>query len=504
MSGDRIASGDGFASGANGTGGGETSGVVVVGGGIAGVAASVALAERGVAVTLVEREGSLGGRAGAFPHKLASGQTVEMERGFHAFFRQYYTLRDLLRRVSPDLSILRPLVDYPVLGPHGQRVSFTGLPRRTPWNIVGMMRRTPELDLRALRHVDVRRAMAMLAYHPRRTTDRFDHLSAAEYLDSLRFPPEARRMLFEVFSHSFFNPEEDMSAAELLLMFHFYFVGNPEGLIFDVVRAPFSRAIWEPMGDYLRSLGVSVLTGTSVVSLQRSEGQWHAELSGGTARAPVVTAPAVVLALDVPGVRLLVERSSLAGTATGEAIRKVGVTNPFAVWRLYLDTPTAPHRAPFIGTAGHPLLDNISLFHDIEDESREWAARHGGSVVELHAYAVPVGTDEATIKRNMLAGLRRLYPETRTARVLDEIYLLRRDCPSFGPGETASRPGVLTAAPNLYLAGDYVRLNTPSALMERAALSGFLAANHILEKQGRKPHATTSIPSRGMLGALAA
>ena len=46
----------------------------------------------------------------------------------------------------------------------------------------------------------------------------------------------ARRMMFDVFSHSFFNPEEHMSAADLLMMFHFYFSGNPEGLIFDVSK----------------------------------------------------------------------------------------------------------------------------------------------------------------------------------------------------------------------------------------------------------------------------
>ena len=40
-------------------------------------------------------------------------------------------------------------------------------------------------------------------------------------------------MLFEVFAHSFFNGEDEMSAAEMIAMFHFYFLGNPEGLLFD-------------------------------------------------------------------------------------------------------------------------------------------------------------------------------------------------------------------------------------------------------------------------------
>ena len=61
--------------------------VVIAGAGLAGCAAATVLAERGVGVTLVEREGHLGGRLGAWTETLANGSTVEMERGFHAFFR---------------------------------------------------------------------------------------------------------------------------------------------------------------------------------------------------------------------------------------------------------------------------------------------------------------------------------------------------------------------------------------------------------------------------------
>jgi hypothetical protein len=42
------------------------------------------------------------------------------------------------------------------------------------------------------------------------------------------------------------------------MMFHFYFVGNPEGLIFDVVRRPFSTAIWRRSPATCESIGVEV------------------------------------------------------------------------------------------------------------------------------------------------------------------------------------------------------------------------------------------------------
>ena len=490
------------ASTAGGAGPAATRTAVVVGGGIAGTAAATVLAERGVATVLLEREAALGGRAGAFPLRLATGETVQMERGFHAFFRQYYNLRALLRRISPDLDILTPLDDYPILGPDGAHQSLVGLPKRAPWNVAALTRRTPELTLAALRRVGVREALAMLAFDAHHTYQRHDQRSAADYLDSLRFPAAARRMLFDVFAHSFFNPEREMSAAELLMMFHFYFTGSHEGLIFDVVRAPFSTAIWQPLRRYLTNLGVRVATGTAVTRLAREAGRWVVAF-GDRGRAPI-HADAVVLALDVPGLQRLLPETPLLRGAWADALSGLQTTLPFAVWRLWLDRPTAPGRAPFAGTAGFPLLDNISLFHLFEDESRAWADARGGAVVELHAYAVPEAATGADIKAALIAGLHLLYPETRTARVIDEAFLLRRDCPAFRPGSHASRPGVVTPHPGVYLAGDFVRLQQPAALMERAAASGITAANAILQHWNLPAEPLASVRDHGMLPGIAA
>src|SRR6185295_9363176 len=48
--------------------------VLVVGAGLAGMSAAIRLAERGYAVRLVERNAHLGGKLGAWPHALASGE----------------------------------------------------------------------------------------------------------------------------------------------------------------------------------------------------------------------------------------------------------------------------------------------------------------------------------------------------------------------------------------------------------------------------------------------
>ncbi|MFP2924132.1 FAD-dependent oxidoreductase [Pyxidicoccus sp. 3LG] len=383
--------------------------VAVVGGGLAGLAAATVLAERGASVTVLERESFLGGRVGSWMERLEDGESFEMERGFHAFFRQYYNLRALLRRVDPRLERLRKLEDYPILGAAGEVESFSRLPALPPFNVLGLIRRTSTLKLTDLVHMDVRAALAMLAFDQERTYARHDGRTAREYLDSLRFPLHARRMLFDVFSHSFFNPEEALSAAELLMMFHFYFMGNPEGLVFDVLDDPFATAVWLPLRRYLEGLGVRFRLGEEVTAVALREGGGVRVMSGQGAHVDV---DAAVLSTSVEPLKRMVAGSpDLRDVAWRQRIDSLALTSPFAVWRLWLDRPSARGRHPFVGTTGMGTLDNISLYHLCEGESRRWASRTGGAVVELHGYGLPLDVDEASVRRELLDGLHRLYPE---------------------------------------------------------------------------------------------
>ncbi|MEZ4265962.1 MAG: FAD-dependent oxidoreductase [Myxococcota bacterium] len=473
--------------------------VVVAGGGLAGCAAATVLAERGAEVTVVEREPVLGGRVSAVADRLVNGELIEMERGFHAFFRQYYNLRAFMRRFDPELASLVSLDDYPLLGPGGRAESFAGLPRTTPLNVATLVWRTPSLGLADLAQVDKRQAMEMLRYSPERTWRRFDELSASRWLDALRFPPRARQMLFDVFAHSFFDAEHEMSAARMIEMFHLYFTGNPEGLVFDVMAKPFSKGLWEPARKHLQSLGVRFRLGTRVERVERSARGLEVVTSGETERAD-----AIVLATTVGGLKTLVAASGDSLPA-GLRAQAAGLqsTRPFAVWRLWLDGPTRPGRSAFAGTAGCGLLDNISLLHLYQDEARDFAERTGGSVVELHAYAIAPGTDEAAIRRQLWEPAVALYPELASARVIDERFLLRDDCPAFPPGGHASRPTVATEDPAVVLAGDYVRLPFPAALMEAAVSSGFLAANQLLANLGVAGEPLWSVPVRGVFAGKA-
>jgi isorenieratene synthase len=278
-------------------------------------------------------------------------------------------------------------------------------------------------------------------------------------------------------------------------------MANPEGLVFDVLDDEFEASLWTPFREYLEAHGVSLRLGTRAVSLERESGSWTVTCADGAgAAAEPERSDGVVMAVTVPGLQAVLEASPRLGSpAWRRDVEALRLTLPFVVWRLWLDRPVAEERQPFVGTAGYGVLDNISVYETFEAESRRWADRTGGSVVELHAYAVPEHMTEEELRETMLAGLHDLYPETRDAGVIHEVFRIDRDCPAFPPRGHAARPGVDTPVEGLTLAGDFVRLDFPSALMEKAAASGFLAANRLLARWEVEPEPVWSVPRYGPL-----
>jgi isorenieratene synthase len=470
--------------------------IVVVGGGIAGLAAAVGLAERGVSVDVVERHPYLGGRVAGWSEALPDGTQVAMNRGFHAFFRQYYNLRNLLRRLDSRLSMLTPVDDYPLIDGLGRRDTFRGLPSSPPLNAIAFTLRSPTFRVRDLVRLNARAAAPLAAVSVPDVYHRLDHRDADSFLRDINFPDAARHLAFEVFSRSFFAEPTELSAAELAAMFHIYFLGSSEGLVFDVANANFDAALWNPMRAYLESMGVRIRAGVSVTGVHTGE-----RMSVNCDDGARLDADGVVLATDVAGLQRVVENSpGLGDDDWRKLVAKLGVAPAFVVQRLWLDRTVNSERAAFVGTGGRPPLDNVSVLDRYEREAKEYRERTGGSVVELHSYAV---TDHGPdVNARLLARLHELYPETKDAAVVAQKTLCRNDCPRFAPGDFADRPGVMTPHPGVVLAGDGIRIDLPVALMERAATTGWAAANNLLARFGIRGHPLYTVPNHGRMGML--
>jgi carotenoid phi-ring synthase / carotenoid chi-ring synthase len=465
--------------------------VVVAGGGIAGLAAAVGLAERGVPVIMIEPQDQLGGRVRSWPVTHGDDH-VTMSRGFHAFFLQYYNLRALLRRVDPDLQSLVAVSDYPLISADGHTDSFAGIPRTPPLNFAAFVARSPSFPLRDLAAVNVPAALELLDVDFPTTFSRYDGESAAEFLDRLQFPAKARHLALEVFARSFFAPPDEFSAGELVAMFHTYFLGSSEGLLFEVPRDDYDSCLWSPLRRYLERLGTEVRLGDSVAWIDAGDEQLRVGMESGTE----LEADALVLATDPATLRRLALGSALGDEVWRDRLAAMRAAPPFAVWRLWLDRLVADDRPAFLGTSGFGPLDNVSVLERFEEGARNWSSAHGGSVVELHAYALVGEPDERELKDQLLAALHRVYPELEPAAIVAEEWLMKGDCPLWDTSPWEQRPITQTPHPRIVLAGDGIRCDFPVALMERAATTGFLAANHVLHIYGLAGHDLWTVPMK--------
>ena len=186
-------------------------------------------------------------RVRSWPVTLPDGGSGQMSRGFHAFFRQYYNLQGSAAPHRPDPRAAAPARRLPAwCAPVAARTPSRGSHALRRWNLAAFVARSPSFDLAGLAAVDVDAALGLLDVDFPSTYAALDGVSAAEVLDRLRFPEQARHLALEVFARSFFADPREFSGAELVAMFHMYFVGSAEGLLFDVPRDDYDSTLWAP------------------------------------------------------------------------------------------------------------------------------------------------------------------------------------------------------------------------------------------------------------------
>lgn len=575
----------------------EKRSVVVVGGGLAGLVAATELAARHFDVTLVERAAQLGGKLTAWTVR-ALGAEFPVEHGFHGFFAQYYNLRQLLDAagVAADL---RPSPGYPVLFADRAPETFGRTTRLFPFNLLSVVRQSHALKLGDFRR-DGDGLYDLMKYDGERTFARFDGVDFARFAVEGRINRPMVDTVLAPFGKTTLNRLERLSAAEAIRFFHFYMMGNPEGLGFSYLARDSVTAVVAPLRRRLEALGGRVLVGKGARRLVRDGDRVarvvidarpapeprvalaEADVGAGWRALPMADGSSVflrrqgdeVVALDgrcthmgcpvaldgdgfrcpchggrfdgdgrpvagppqAPLGRLAVRRDSgklLVGDAVaageevlacdwcvvacevrglqelaaasdpelGRHVAGLGEADPYVVWRLWLDKPTAPSRLPFYTTARFRFTDSLAIYSAFQEPFVSWARRSGGSVVEVHAYAIapeamlPAAGLRAVMWRELLS----LLPELAGARVLHDEFQQQSNFTRWAPGDHARRPATTTPLANLMLAGDHVRLPAPAALMEAAAMSGRLAANAILEREGLRQIPVPTVALKGPL-----
>ncbi|HCF28070.1 MAG TPA: UDP-galactopyranose mutase [Cyanobacteria bacterium UBA11049] len=253
----------------------QAKSVVVVGGGLAGLACAYELSQRGFEVTLLEKSPQLGGKIASWSIQVA-GETFIMEHGFHGFFPQYYNLNSLVAELDIRENF-QSLNSYSVLYRNGKYQPEVFRPSHSafPWNIVDLAIASPNrlrwgINLTKWEHWQVFRAIT--GFQTQKSFQRLDGLSVAEWVKQ-DFPQGLYDLYFLPFAKSSLNAPDRMSVGELMQFFHFYFFGNPEGLAFNGTREDMGTSLVQPIAKAIESKGGRIITDANVSEIRLQQGR---------------------------------------------------------------------------------------------------------------------------------------------------------------------------------------------------------------------------------------
>jgi carotenoid phi-ring synthase / carotenoid chi-ring synthase len=460
--------------------------VAVIGAGVAGMRAALLLAKRGCHVTLYEANEYLGGKLGSWKIPNPQSTTGEswISHGFHAIFGHYYNFKAFLNELS--CSELQRVTDYEIFGLDGQRFGFKGLWKTPIFNLISMaflgvfrardVVKAPTRDLMGL----------FLEYDKETTFKKFDGVSFAKF-DELAALPRSLKLAFHTFGRAFFASPDKLSLAELIKCFHYYYLSQDSGLLYDYPTRDYQLWILEPFRKAFEAAGGTLRLKTPVAHISRSGVGF--DLDGVNFDSVIVATPAqqaknLVASLD---------------EALGQRMKDIKKSQRYAVWRIWIDRDLRDGLAMFVITEKVRVLDSVTLFHRYEKETIDSLKSPTKAVLELHCYAMPDDVTDGDVRALFSQELEKHFPEVKGFSVLHESLQIRDDFTAFHVGQAALRPGVESGISGLYFAGDWVDLPIPAMLLEAACTSGLWAANSILRTLGLAQAPVETVATRGVL-----
>lgn len=448
------------------------SGAVVVGGGLAGIAAALRLADGGRRVTLVEGRPRLGGAASSFRR----GE-LSVDNGQHVFLRCCSAYRGLLDRLGvTDRVVLQPRLDIPVLRADGRRARLRrtpGLP--APLHLAATLTRfgllSPGDRARA-----VRGAVALRRLDP--DDPALDDRTLGEFLRAHGQDDAVIETLWGVVATATLNLEPDEASLALAArVFRTGLLDHAAAGDVGHAAAPLGELHSEAAQAALAAAGVEVLLGHRVDAVGPDRVVFVSG-TGGRQVDRVWLADTVVLA--VPPAAALATAPSLLGTRAGTAAA-LGTTPIVNVHVVYDRQVTD---LPFAAAVGSP----VQWFFDRTESSGLRRTRPAGQylAVTVSAATSTIDVGSRILQERYVAELARLLPAARDARVVD-AFVTRERHATFrqAPGTAALRPPPGAPDRALLLAGSWTATGWPDT-MESAVRSGLAAADEALGRPLRR------------------
>ena len=441
---------------------------MVLGGGLAGMAAACHLLDAGYAVTLVEKRPFLGGRAYSFTDAETGAQ---VDNGQHVFLGCCTYYIEFLKKLGTlDKARIQRRLRVPVLHASGKAGTLYSVPLPAPFHLLPAFLGYPHLGWRD--KLLGLYALAQVRIANRRSA-RAANISFYDWLKAQRQSEHAIANFWDLVVRPTANDDSrNVSASMGLMIFQEGLLKTRHGADMGYATVGLSELMGEPARDYIQARGGALLLGR-------------------------------------PATRLLLEDGRVAGVelAGGETLRAGWYVSalPFGVLKGLL--PDSLAQEPFFSRLGQltsaPIVD-LHIWYDGPVLEEEFVAVLGSPIqwvfnrsriqgrsgpgqclcVSLSAAWEHMGLPKEALRETFAREMARVFPKAAQARI-ERFLVVKEERATFRalPGSEALRPPTATPVPNLLLAGEWTDTGWPST-MEGAVRSGVHAARAI--QGGRK------------------
>ena len=440
--------------------------VVIIGGGIAGLATAVRLIQNGIKPIVLEKRPFLGGRAFSFVDK-DSGE--EIDNGQHVFvgacdqFQQY--ISDI---GASDQIRLEERIGFPVL----KNGNTSWLRAR---NLPGLL-----ANLSALlgyKHVGLtgklRILWGLLSIKLTRLgrNSTLDQFTFDDWLRDHAQNDETIRNFWNLIILPSLNDEiTGVSAHTGIELFKVALLGAVENPAMGIPLTGLSTLVGDNAKKFIESKGGEIHTGIDVKSLNIDKGQ----ITGvRTMSDELIEGEAVVSAVPAAAMVSLIPGGNDGQDdffTPAESVR----TAPIVAVHIWYDRPVLTEK--FVATLDSPLQ---WVFNDTDLKGRDEPGQH--IVISLSGAWEWQDRSKHELRDIFTLEMEKAFPEAVKARITKfTIVKMLEATFRVEPGSQKRRLSQRTPLPGFYLAGDWTDTGWPST-MESAVRSGNLAAEYIVE-----------------------
>jgi 15-cis-phytoene desaturase len=460
--------------------------VVVVGGGLAGLSCAVALADRGLRVTLLEAAPGLGGRASS-RIEAKTGDVVDI--GPHIVHSEYHNMLAFLERLGTSRLITwQPGKVMTIASkPDALPLKHAHLP--PPLSLMPSILKAPGLHLED--YVSLAATAMRGMEFGEEEVDKLDAMTALDFLRKKGVSEELIDWWWRFAAMVVCSVPLERCSAASLLRIHAQLSGYKE-LHFGFGAVGLGELYTDQAVKVIEDAGGRVLTGTKVASLLLDRRADGVLLDDGTklfAETVVSAVPPQQLSEMLP--------PGLAAQAPFDVLDSFE-PSPYISCYLWFDRALKTER--FFSHLWSPRRLNYD-FYDLCQIRHGWQGRPtviASNIIYSHRAH---GMTDEDIVRETVGEIAEFAPLAAQAKVAHaEVHRIPMAIPCPVPGFERKRPPARSPVPGLVLAGDWTRTHMPCT-MEGAVKSGFTAAEEVLAGRGQDVQlAIASRPYDGIAG----